>query len=124
MQKTAISLTRRSAVLSRLSSARQPDFRILWNVSIFQRKAYQRSFSTAAPCDRTGKSVISFQSIAGRSAGGARPPARVTPGPSAGERFFLPAGGGKRKRRGLVFSHPDSAPPPPFVAPTPRPPLC
>ncbi len=69
MQKTAISFTRRSAVLSRLSSARQPDFRILWNTSIFQRRAYQRSFSTAAPCDGTGKSVISVQSIAGRSVG-------------------------------------------------------
>src|SRR3954471_21269184 len=68
MQKTAISFTKRSAVLSRLSSARQPDFRILWNTSIFQRRAYQRSFSTAAPCDRTGKSVISFQSIGGRGA--------------------------------------------------------
>src|SRR4051794_41958868 len=98
MQKTAISLTRRSAVLSRLSSARQPDFRILWNVSIFQRKAYQRSFSTAAPCDRTGKSVISFQSIAGRSAGAARPPAWVTLGLGGGEGVFLPTGGGTRTR--------------------------
>src|SRR4051794_41919322 len=99
MQKTAISFTRRSAVLSRLSSARQPDFRILWNVSIFQRKAYQRSFSTAAPCDRTGKSVISFQSIADRSAGGARPPDPVPRGRGAGERRPLAAGGGKRRHR-------------------------
>ena len=48
MQNTAISFTRRSAVRSRASSARQPDFRILWKTSIFQRSAYQRSFSIAA----------------------------------------------------------------------------
>ena len=34
MQNTASNLTRRSAVLSRASSARQPDFRTLWNSSI------------------------------------------------------------------------------------------
>lgn len=35
MQKTAMSFTRRSAVRSCTSSALQPDFRILWKVSIF-----------------------------------------------------------------------------------------
>ncbi|HET6466783.1 MAG TPA: hypothetical protein VFG43_00240 [Geminicoccaceae bacterium] len=34
MRKTAISFTRRAAVLSRACSARQPDFRILWNTSM------------------------------------------------------------------------------------------
>src|SRR4051794_35901610 len=66
MQRTAISLTRRSAVLSRAPSARQPDFRTLWNTSIFHLKAYQRSFSTAARFEGTGKSVSSFQSMRGR----------------------------------------------------------
>jgi hypothetical protein len=41
MQKTAIKLTSRSAVLSLRSSARQPDLSILWKVSIFQRWACQ-----------------------------------------------------------------------------------
>jgi hypothetical protein len=40
MQKMAMRLTSRSAVRSLASSARQPDLRILWNVSIFQRVAY------------------------------------------------------------------------------------
>jgi DNA-binding MarR family transcriptional regulator len=44
----------------------QPDFRTLWNTSIFHRKAYQRSFSTAARFEGTGKSVTSFQSMRGR----------------------------------------------------------
>src|SRR5258708_4166288 len=34
IQKTESSFTRRSAVLSRASSARQPDFNTLWNTSI------------------------------------------------------------------------------------------
>ena len=69
MQRTAISLARRSAVRSRASSALQPDFRTLWNTSIFHLKAYQRSFSTAARFEVTGKSVSSFQSMRGRPAG-------------------------------------------------------
>lgn len=69
MQNTAISFTRRSAVLSRAASTRQPDFRTLWKTTIFQRSAYQCSFSIAASQVKTGKSVTSFQSIAGRSAG-------------------------------------------------------
>ena len=44
MQNTAIRLTIRSAARSFDSSALQPDFRILWKVSIFQRMAYQVSF--------------------------------------------------------------------------------
>ncbi len=47
-QKTAISLTSRSAVLSRAFSVWQPDFRILWNTSTFHLRAYQCSFSIAA----------------------------------------------------------------------------
>ncbi len=58
-------VTRRSAVCSRASSALQPDFRVLWKVSIFQRIAYQSSFSMASSWERTGRSVISFQSILG-----------------------------------------------------------
>ena len=41
-------LTSRSAVRSFTSSALQPDFSILWKVSIFQRIAYQFSFSMAS----------------------------------------------------------------------------
>jgi hypothetical protein len=63
MQKIATRLTIRSAVLSRTSSALKPDFKILWKVSIFQRIAYQSSFSIASLRDRTGRSVTSFQSI-------------------------------------------------------------
>jgi hypothetical protein len=63
IQKTDIRLTRRSAVLSFKSSARQPDFSILWNASIFHLMAYQSSFSMTSWVDSTGKSVISFQSI-------------------------------------------------------------
>lgn len=44
MHSIAIRLVRRCAVRSLESSARQPDFKILWNVSIFQRIAYQSSF--------------------------------------------------------------------------------
>ena len=40
MQNTATNRVRRSVVRSLDSSARQPDLRILWKVSIFQRKAY------------------------------------------------------------------------------------
>ena len=41
MQNTASNRTSRSAVRSRACSARQPDFKILWKTSIFQRMAYQ-----------------------------------------------------------------------------------
>src|ERR1700737_2933902 len=47
MQNTEIKLTSRSAVLSFDSSALQPDFKILWNTSIFHRMAYHSSFSIA-----------------------------------------------------------------------------
>src|SRR4030095_15776955 len=69
MQKTAIKLTSRSAVRSRDCSALQPDFKILWNVSIFQRDAYHSSFSMACKGEETGKSVRSFQSMESRSCG-------------------------------------------------------
>src|SRR5215210_982339 len=78
MQKTAISLTSRSAVLSRAFSVWQPDFRILWNTSTFHLRAYQCSFSIAAAQVGTGKSVISRQSMAGRSAGSVRSLAQIT----------------------------------------------
>src|SRR5918998_5959795 len=61
MQKTAIGLVSRSAVRSRAASTRQPDFRILWKSSTFQRWAYQRSFSSAVSGEVTGRSVTSFQ---------------------------------------------------------------
>jgi hypothetical protein len=60
MQNTAISLVSRSAVRSRAASTRQPDFRILWNSSIFRRWAYQCSFSTASSGEVTARSVTSF----------------------------------------------------------------
>ena len=63
MQKTAMRFASRSAVRSFDSSALQPDLRILWKTSIFQRMAYQSIFSIAAARVRTGRSVISFQSI-------------------------------------------------------------
>ena len=59
MQKSAIRLTRRSAILSFDSSAMQPDLRIFRHTSIFQRIACQSSFSIASARERTGKSVIS-----------------------------------------------------------------
>ena len=40
MHSIAIRLVSRCAVRSRESSTRQPDFRILWNVSIFQRSVW------------------------------------------------------------------------------------
>jgi len=68
----AIRLVRRCAVLKCDSSARQPDFRILWKVSIFQRMAYHCSLSMASCRLRTGKSVMSFQSIGATPLGGRR----------------------------------------------------
>ena len=65
----AIKFVNRSAVRSRESSARQPDLRILWKVSIFQRMAYQWSFSMASSGEHTGKLVMSFQSIGARPLG-------------------------------------------------------
>ncbi|CAB3773851.1 hypothetical protein LMG29542_07469 [Paraburkholderia humisilvae] len=61
-----------SAVRSRDSSALQPDFRILWKVSIFQRIAYQSSFSIASARERTGRLVISVLSMRARPGGGSR----------------------------------------------------
>jgi hypothetical protein len=55
MQNTDIRLTSRSAVRSCDSSALQPDFKILWNVSIFHRIAYQFTFSIASLRDCTSK---------------------------------------------------------------------
>jgi hypothetical protein len=69
MQRTANRFTSRSAVLSFDSSALQPDFRILWKVSIFHRMEYQTSFSTASWREHTGRSVSSFQSILSRPCG-------------------------------------------------------
>lgn len=78
MQKTEIKLASRSAVRSRDSSALHPDFRILWNVSIFQRMAYQSSFSIASRRDETGRSVINFHSMGFRFAGASRSRAWIT----------------------------------------------
>src|SRR3954466_10014534 len=64
MQKTAISFTRRSAVRSRACSARQPDFRILWNTSIFQRSAYQRSQGVHNVEVRDSKGRVGAASVA------------------------------------------------------------
>ncbi|MDA9391361.1 hypothetical protein WN73_11915 [Bradyrhizobium sp. CCBAU 45394] len=79
MQKTAIRLARRSAsaVLS-LPPALQPDFKILWNISIFHRMAHQLIFSIASERLRTGRSVISFDSIGFRPFGAPRSLARIT----------------------------------------------
>ena len=44
IQNTAMRLASRSAVRSFEASALQPDFRILWKVSIFHRMAYQEIF--------------------------------------------------------------------------------
>ena len=72
MQKMAIRFVSRLAVRSCDSSALQPDFRILWNVSIFQRIAYQSIFSIASRREFTGRSVSSFHSIRGRPTGSPR----------------------------------------------------
>ena len=56
------------------ASARQPDFRILWNNSIFHRHAYHRSIPIASSSVATGRSVASFHSSL------ARPPARPSRG--------------------------------------------
>ena len=69
MQNTAISFASRSAVRSLAVSTRQPDFRILWNSSIFQRWAYHRNFSTASSGEATARSVASFQSTRSRPRG-------------------------------------------------------
>ncbi|MDA9544769.1 hypothetical protein ACM43_09435 [Bradyrhizobium sp. CCBAU 45321] len=69
MQKTAIRLTRRSAVRNFESSALQPDLRILWKTSIFHLNAYHSIFSMASLRDWTGRSVRSFHSIFFRRVG-------------------------------------------------------
>jgi len=84
MQKSARRLAIRSADRRRDSSVRQPDFRILWKVSIFQRIAYQRIFSTASRRERTGRSVRSFHSIGLRPRGGFRSVACSTARSSGG----------------------------------------
>ncbi len=69
IEKTAIRFTSRSAIRSLDASALQPDFKILWYVSIFQRDAYQTSFWMASARKLMGRSVRSFQSIGSRSLG-------------------------------------------------------
>lgn len=69
MHRMERKLTSRSAVRGFDASALQPDFRILWKVSIFQRWLYQRIFSRASRREITGKSKISFQSILSRPRG-------------------------------------------------------
>src|SRR4051812_11135420 len=68
-QKTDSNFISRSAVRSQEASARQPDLRILWKTSIFQRNAYHTNFSIASARERTGRSVINFRSIFSRSVG-------------------------------------------------------
>ena len=84
MQKTATKLVRRWAVLSFNSSALQPDLRILWNTSIFHRKAYHLSFSMASARETTGRSVISFHSTFFLFFGVPRSSARITVNVRAG----------------------------------------
>src|SRR6266478_6266757 len=75
---------RRWAVLSFDSSALQPDLRILWNTSIFHRKAYHLSFSMASARETTGRSVISFHSTFFLFFGVPRSSARITVNVRAG----------------------------------------
>src|ERR1019366_10651018 len=63
MQKTETRFARRSAVRNFASSARQPDFKILWKTSIFQRIAYHLIFSTASAQLATGRAVSNFHSM-------------------------------------------------------------
>lgn len=53
-QKIAMKLTSRSALRNFPSSALQPDFNILWKISIFQRSADDFNFSTASVPDLNG----------------------------------------------------------------------
>ena len=84
MQNTEIRFASRSAVRSFESWALHPDLRILWNLSIFQRMAYQSSFSIASARDRTGRLVSSFHSMPGRPGGTSRSCAWITVSCSAG----------------------------------------
>lgn len=93
MQKIAIRLVNRSAVRSCESSALQPDFRILWKVSIFQRIAYQSIFSTASALERTGRLVMSFHCRGARPEGASRSCACSTVSSSGGYCLCLPMGG-------------------------------
>src|ERR1700741_425840 len=93
MQNTAMRVTRRVAVRSFASSALQPDFKTLWNISIFHRMAYQLIFSMASARERIGRSVMSFHSILLRFFGALRSMACSTVRMSAGYRFCLPIGG-------------------------------
>ncbi|SAL32141.1 hypothetical protein AWB69_02768 [Caballeronia udeis] len=61
IQNTEMRLAKRSAVRN-FDSSVSPDFRILWKVSIFQRIAYQSSFSMASARDLIDRSVINFHS--------------------------------------------------------------
>ena len=56
--------------LGRVSSALQPDFSALKKLSMFQRSAYQSSFSTACCLDSIGRFVISFHDKGFRFSGG------------------------------------------------------
>lgn len=77
-QQVAIEFTKRGAVRSFDCSTLQPDFRILWKSSIFQRIAYHFSFSAASARLRTGKSVRCFHSIRSRFFGVSRSVAWIT----------------------------------------------
>jgi hypothetical protein len=68
MQNTATGFVKRWAVLSLDSSALQPDFRILWNTSIFHLKVYHSSFSMASVRDATARSHRQRQTAATENA--------------------------------------------------------
>ncbi len=90
MQYTEIRLTSRSAVRSLDSSALQPDFRILWKVSIFHRMAYQWSFSMASSREHTGKLVMSFRPVVPYPAAHPALAHAVPPAPTRDSAFACP----------------------------------
>src|SRR3712207_8092642 len=100
MQNGARRLATRSADRRRDSSVRQPDFRILWKVSIFHRVACRPIFSTASRRERTGRSVRSFHSIGLRPRGGGRSVTGSTVRASGGGGLWFPNGGRGGERGG------------------------
>ena len=82
-----------SDVLNLDSSALHPDFKTLWNISIFQRIAYHSIFSIASDSDLTGKLVNSFQKILSLPSGTDVSVAWITVNSCAGCRFALATGG-------------------------------
>jgi len=82
-----------SDVLNLDSSALHPDFKTLWNISIFQRIAYHSIFSIASDSDLTGKLVNSFQKILSLPSGTDVSVAWITVNSCAGYRFALATGG-------------------------------